>query len=77
MISVKKTMIFLLTNTWFIILHLEADLLNTKLIVLQNGKFESINRKEDMVDNEVTHETIENIVIESINTTHHNKKGSM
>ena len=30
-----------------------------------------------MVDNEVTHETIENIVIESINTTHHNKKGSM
>ena len=31
----------------------------------------------DMIDNEVTHETIENIVIEAINTIHRNKKGPM
>ena len=30
-----------------------------------------------MIDNELTHETIENIVIEAINITHGNKKGPM
>ena len=30
-----------------------------------------------MIDNEVTHETIKNVVIEAINTTHRHKKGPM
>ena len=42
-----------------------------------NGlRHERVN-ETDMIDNEVTHETIGNIVIEAINTTHHNKKGPM
>ena len=36
-----------------------------------------LRHETDMIDNEVTHETIENIVIEAINTIHRNKKGPM
>ena len=42
-----------------------------------NGLHHERINETDMKDNEVTHETIENIVIEAINTTHCNKKGSM
>ena len=38
--------------------------------VLRHGRV----NETDMIDNEVPHETIENIVIEAINTTHSNKK---
>ena len=42
-----------------------------------NGLHHERINETDMIDNEVTHETIENIVIEAINTTHRNKKGPM
>ena len=35
---------------------------------------ESINGYTDMIDNEITHETLENIIIEAINTIHRKKE---
>ena len=34
----------------------------------------TINRNTDMIDNEITHGTLDNIIIEAINTIRRNKK---
>ena len=35
---------------------------------------ETINRNTDMIDNEITHGKLDNIIIEAINTIRRNKK---
>ena len=38
------------------------------------ANLESISRKTDMIENEITHETFGNMIIEAINTICHNIK---